>query len=247
MNRPHRLSRFALLALIALGISTAWSCMRPVDPQTAQLEIAPAEIRDAAVGEAGILLVWLTAASMAVDPNRSYPVIVACDGAQPRMVPATLTLGEVAEIHLVPDSSSAGDTIDVTIASHASISPVVAQLHVTEPIALREELVRDASHVRDRFIPWIEEDHPELGISDTTVWTAVPVRTHRLVVMHCLFLSENWEMAVWWHVTTPPHDWARMYLRRRFHEPSPSWAAEIHSLLEDAAPAALHFTPELIR
>ena len=37
-------------------------------------------------------------------------------------------------------------------------------------------------------------------------------------------------MGLTWHVMIPPDDWARIYLRRRFHEIRPSHAFEIASL-----------------
>jgi hypothetical protein len=51
-----------------------------------------------------------------------------------------------------------------------------------------------------------------------------------------MFVSEEWELVVWWHVMIPPYDWTRMYLRHRFTEAVPSFAAEISSRAGGDAP-----------
>lgn len=55
------------------------------------------------------------------------------------------------------------------------------------------------------------------------------VRPVWLVVTHYLFLSDEWEMGVSWHIMIPPSDWTRIYLRHRFDEMTPSLAFEISS------------------
>ena len=60
--------------------------------------------------------------------------------------------------------------------------------------------------MHDMFIPWIEQIHPELGISNETVWTGTIVTPRRLVVSHYLSFSEEWEMHVAWHNTILPHN-----------------------------------------
>ena len=93
-----------------------------------------------------------------------------------------------------------------------------------------------AAEIRDRFIPWLAANHPELGITDETDWTGTIVRPNFMVVMFYLFFSEEWEMGVSWHVMMPPHDWARVYLRHRFAEARPSYAFEISSLSGSGEP-----------
>jgi hypothetical protein len=91
--------------------------------------------------------------------------------------------------------------------------------------------------MRDKFIPWLAAEHPELGITDETEWTPTVVRPHIMVVMYYLFFSEEWEMGVSWHVTIPPHDWSRIYLRHRYTETTPSHGFELSSVSsEDEEP-----------
>jgi hypothetical protein len=107
---------------------------------------------------------------------------------------------------------------------------------VTEPIEQPDDRLITGTLMRDRFIPWLASEHPELGIDEDTVWTPRPVRPHILVVSFTMFLCEEWELVVWWHVMIPPYDWARMYLRHRSTETESSFWAEIGSVSSGALP-----------
>ncbi|MBN2309102.1 MAG: hypothetical protein JXR94_09035 [Candidatus Hydrogenedentes bacterium] len=121
---------------------------------------------------------------------------------------------------------------EVTATCGAYVKQVTLPVHVT---AEEEDLVAStAADVRDLFIPWLEANRPELGITSGTAWAGTIVTPHILVVTHYLFFSEEWEMHVCWHVMIAPHDWARIDLRRRFQETAPSVAFEIPS--RSAAP-----------
>lgn len=96
-----------------------------------------------------------------------------------------------------------------------------------------------AAEIRDRFVAWLAANHPEFGITNETEWTGTIVRPHVMVVMFYLYFSEEWEMGVSWHVMIPPHDWPRIYLRRRSTEAQPSYAFEISSLEAEEEPKSI--------
>lgn len=98
-----------------------------------------------------------------------------------------------------------------------------------------DTLLEAAAPLRDRFVAWLATEHPELGLTPDTAWTPTIVQPHILVVSHYLFLSEEWEMGVMWHIMIPPHDWARIYLRPR-GELAPTMAFEISSVSDPASP-----------
>jgi hypothetical protein len=87
-----------------------------------------------------------------------------------------------------------------------------------------------AAEMRDKFVPWLASNHPELGITSETEWIGTIVNPGILVVMHYMFYSEDWEMYVTWHVTIPPYDWTKIYLRPRFTETQSTMAFEISSV-----------------
>jgi hypothetical protein len=66
-----------------------------------------------------------------------------------------------------------------------------------------------------------------------------------LVVSHYLFFSDEWEMHIEWHIMIAPDDWARIDLRRRFEEVSPSKAFEITSREADDVPISI-MVPETV-
>jgi hypothetical protein len=101
------------------------------------------------------------------------------------------------------------------------------------------DLLPTAEGMRDRFIPWLAANHPELGITEETEWIDTVVRPHFFVVMYYLFFSEEWEMGVRWHVMIPPYDWAEIYLRHRTTETVPSYAFKIASLYAGDAPQSV--------
>jgi len=84
--------------------------------------------------------------------------------------------------------------------------------------------------VRDRFVSYLAECRPELGISAQTEWTGTVVKPYWWVVTPYLFFSDEWEMGLEWHNMIPRYDWSRMYLRPRHTHMSPLYAFEIHSM-----------------
>jgi hypothetical protein len=142
---------------------------------------------------------------------------------QVTVFPQTITSGEVAEVTVVPIEADVGKNVSVTIQGE-------------------RDGAKQTKTVTFEVIP--EEDReetlgPELDITNETTWTGTLVNPRVLVVMHYMFLSEDWEMYVTWHVMIPPYDWARIYLRERYNQTAPTYAFEISSIQEQAQPQAI--------
>jgi len=101
-----------------------------------------------------------------------------------------------------------------------------------------------ASTYRDRFIPWLAENYPELGITEETEWVGTIVRPNIVVVMYYLFFSEEWEMGLRWHVMIPPYDFAEIYLRKRDTNLSSTHAFKIFSLDAQDEPQVVDLAQE---
>ncbi|MEA1872370.1 MAG: hypothetical protein U9M91_03150, partial [Chloroflexota bacterium] len=146
--------------------------------------------------------------------------------------------GQVAEVVIIPEQASINKTIEVIITGNRSsrTDEKVVSFDVVEGEAVIQEY---AVEVLDRFVPWLATNHPELGITDDTAWNGTIVSPKWDVVSHYLFFSEEWEVHISWHVTIPPHDWAKIDLRHRFDELEPSYAFEISSLNATSEPVPI--------
>ena len=152
------------------------------------------------------------------------------DGATATVLEPTLAENDdVAEVVVVPDGSSVGGTVDVTITGTRGDVTEKAEVSFDVVEGVDDRFER-AEELRDMFIPWLAANHPELGITADTEWQGTMVSPQWLVVSHYLFFSDEWEMHVEWHIMIAPDDWARIDLRRRFVEVAPSEAFEISSV-----------------
>jgi len=152
-----------------------------------------------------------------------------------QVIPQQIHVGQVAEVIVVPKPESVGANLTIVIKGERS-GLVQKETVFVQVIDWKNLIGPAAAEIRDKFIPWINVNYPKLGISNVTEWEGTIVNPRILVVMHYIFLSEEWEMYVTWHVMTPPNDWARIYLRHRFNETRPSYAFEISSVEEGTEP-----------
>ncbi len=152
--------------------------------------------------------------------------------------------GEVAEVVVIPTPASVGQIIEVTITgTRVNVTDEkVSSFEVAEGEDDRQEY---AEMLLDRFVSWLAENQPELGITEDTAWNGTVVSPVWLVVSHYLFFSEEWELHLEWHVMIPPYDWAKIDLRHRFDELAPSYAFEISSLDAGSEPIAIE-VPETV-
>ncbi len=154
------------------------------------------------------------------------------------IIPQSITAGQVAELVVLPTQANLDKNVTVTLQGERQ------ERTQTETVTLQiidweDSLGPEAANIRERFIPWLSTFHPELGITNATAWTGTIVNPRILVVMHYLFLSENWEMYVTWHVMIAPDDWARIYLRPRYNQTMPTYAFEISSVQGQVQPVAI--------
>jgi hypothetical protein len=160
---------------------------------------------------------------------------------QVTVFPQTITSDEVAEVTVVPAEADVGKNVTVTIKGERGgvKQTETVTFEVIEEEGREETLGPEAVDIRNKFAQWLSTNHPELGITNETAWTGTVVNPRVLVVMHYMFLSEDWEMYVTWHVMIPPYDWARIYLRHRCNQTAPTYAFEISSIQEHAQPQAI--------
>lgn len=203
----------------------------PSDP--VEITVIPDELQGFAI--AGQRVVFL-ATDAGVGGPAPLLISAEADGAEVKVEGGELAEpGAVAEVSVVPDSTSVGREVKVTItgartdASHSE----ARSFEVIDGVDDREQ---SASLLRDRFVGWLAADRPDLGITADTQWHGTMVSPQWLVVSHYLYFSAEWEMHVSWHIMIAPEDWARVDLRPRFRSVSPTLAYEIPSVSEGDLP-----------
>jgi len=145
------------------------------------------------------------------------------------LYPNSISTGQIAEILFFPSKEGVNETLIVTISGRRRglIQKISVSISVVDG---KDEIVDYAVEMRNMFISWLADNHPELNITVETEWTGIIVNPKILVVMHYIFLSEDWELYLTWHVMIPPFDWTKIYLRRRYIEKTPSRAFEVSSV-----------------
>jgi hypothetical protein len=145
-------------------------------------------------------------------------------------VGSPFTPGKLAEVEVTPNTD---DTIDIIVTIKGKRDGHTDEVTATIKILIwTDDIQQTAIEMRELFIPYLEQNYPQLGITSSTTWEGTIVAPRTLVVMHYLFFNDEWEMGVMWHVTIYPDNWATIYLRKRTVEWSPSLALKIPSWSE---------------
>ena len=233
--------RGALSACVLVTCAVLLSGCWPWGPAvTFEVRVVPATIDDLAQDASCLFLV--TVEDVVSDPS-ALPVTLAAtvSAGAVTIEPSSLAADGVAELLVNSEGVDVGSTVTVSVRAQRGTESRTAGATavVTQPIEQPDDRLTTGTDMRDGFIPWLAAEHPELGIDAATVWTPIPLRPHILEVSFYMFLSEEWELVVWWHVMIPPYDWARLYLRHRDTEIAPSFGAEISSVSLGSEPQTM--------
>jgi len=130
--------------------------------------------------------------------SKSVTISATAPDCQVSVYPQTITSSKVAEVTVVPTEAIVGENVSVTIqGEREGVKQRKTVTFEVIPEEYREEtLGPEATCIRNNFTQWLASCHPELGITNETVWTGTVVNPRVLVVMHYMFLSEDWEMYV---------------------------------------------------
>ena len=137
--------------------------------------------------------------------EKSVSLSVKSSDCEVAVFPQTITSGQIAELTITPTEANIGNNVTVTLEGERNGLKRTKTITI-EVIEGEDTLEPEATHMREMFIPWLSTNHLELSITSETAWTGTIVNPRILVVMHYVFLSEEWEMYVTWHVMIPPYD-----------------------------------------
>ena len=216
------------------------------------LEIQPSIVQDLIPGQSCVLLVQIVDETSGTGQGEAVALTATVTGASVSVEPSSLTPGEVAEVTVIPEEASVGQDLTVTVTGQRSGVQATATKTLTVAEGDIEEyetsLGPTAEEMRDLFIPWLEANHSDFGITSQTEWTGMVVTPIWLVVSHYLFFSDEWELHVYWHVMIPPDDWVKIDLRRRSTEANYSYSFQISSRSdEEAEPEAIELPDQVWR
>jgi len=232
----------AIIAIVALaGLQLA--CGEGAQNTAFHINVVPEQLNgDSIAGQHCVFLVTIT--DEADESELPVTISATAPGASVVIYHEDIFTGEVAEVVVIPAQASVGKTVTVTISGKrgSSTDQQVVDFAVAEGEDDRQEY---AGELLDKFVPWLAENHPELGIMVDTAWNGTMVSPIWLIVSHYLFFSDEWEAHIYWHVMIPPYDWAKIDLRHRFDELAPSYAFEISSLNATSEPVATE-VPETV-
>jgi hypothetical protein len=203
------------------------------------IDVIPAIMGDTIARQSCVFLVTVSDESPANGESKPVYISATATGATVTVGPRAIAQGYVAEVVVVPEEASIGDTLTVTVEGERDglKETETVTLVVQEAPPAMEELALNAIELRDRFIPWLAENYPDLNITNETEWAGTVVYPNtQNIIRYYLFFSEDWEMGIRWHVTTEADDWTRIYIRLRTAELAPSKGFEISSVTADEEP-----------
>lgn len=195
---------------------------------TFDLQVFPESMR-AIAGQRCVFLVTVEEVETGIETGHDVKITATIDGADVIVEPALLKPGKVCEVTVIPRAGEAGNTITLTVTGQREHHEDSLRTTI-EVIPGDDQLRPTAETIQARFIPWLAENHPELGITTQTIWVPSLVTPEILIVANYLFFSEEWEMGLTYHVMIAPDDWARIYLRKRYEKDTPTYGFEISSL-----------------
>lgn len=230
-------------ALLVLSLVLVVGCAEKGTDAAFTLQVVPQELKGFAIAGQRIHYLVTLAEDTSAGPVQ---VGASSSGVEMEVVQGTITAEQVAEVIIIPNPESVGKSISVEI--QGTRGSVTEKKTLTfEVIEGEDDRKAHAEELLKMFLPYLAEKHPELKITEDTVWTGTLVSPQWLVVSHYLFFSEEWELHLEWHVMIAPDDWARIDLRHRFDQAVPSKAFEISSVSQGKEPVPMAVPEEVWR
>jgi hypothetical protein len=222
------------VAFVSILVCLMAGCGGVGEPAPFSIEVIPDEITPAVPGQRCIFLVVATDEGEGSSKGQPVNLSATVSEATVMIEPQAASPGLVAEVTVIPDEGTLDKTLSVTIrAERGGLQQIEAATIVMWdgplPEGILEGALTGAAKKRDLFIPWLETNYPELGITVETDWVGTYAKVLMPVANYYLFFSEEWEMGLVFHVMIPPDDWILIYLRHRFTEISSSYAFAISS------------------
>ena len=212
-----------IIFIIILGGFGAYFSIVPFS-----LKVVPTKMSDVAIGQMCVFLASVENGVSNVHLSSTITPAPRFLNGTPVVEPSEVAPGQVVEITVYPFVFG-NVTLTVRGERFGFTQTETISFTVMEMVVSDVDLGDISEEIQKKFIPWLTKNRSEFGITEETEWIGTVVKPRILVVMHYLFFSDEWEMGLIWHITIEPHNWARIYLRRRYIETAPSYAFELSS------------------
>lgn len=218
-------SRLLGVAVVILAVTVLASCGNGAAASEAfTLRLSPEFVQGVIPAATSGVLVTIT---NDVDSDGPVVVTASADGARVTVEPGEIRQGEVAEVSVVADQAATERPLEISVTGRRGEFEQTVTRSTT--LYLWEDDRRAyAGELLGVFTGWLADNQPDLGIDPDTQFGGSFVAPGLLVVSHYLYVSDDWELGLSWHVMVPPDDWAEIYLRPRT-EPAPTLAFRLAS------------------
>lgn len=199
--------RLAVVGVLGLGGAACGSN----EPEPFTMTVSPEFVQGAIPGASTGVLV-----TIADEQPTDMPVeiSVTATGAIVTVEPSRIVAGQVAEVTIVADAATAERPLDIVVTgTRGDLTSSVTRS--TTVLPWEDDRAPYAGQLLDLFTAWLAENEPDLGITPSTAFTGTFVAPSLLVVSHYLYVSDEWELGVAWHIMVAPDDWAEIYVRPR--------------------------------
>ena len=135
------------------------------------LQVIPQQMSPTVPGQRCVLLV--TVAEEGSIPGEKVTVSVSAPGAVATVEPLEVGSDEVAEVTLIPDEASVDHTLTVIVEGERRGFTDTEEMTIEVTDAgigggTGDDLAVPAAEFRDRFVTWLAENQPDLGITPET-------------------------------------------------------------------------------
>lgn len=208
---PARLRALGLLAVVAASIAACGGDDGDED-SAFSLVLSPEFVQGAFPGVPVTLLVAIDDPAGSDEPVELEAAL--SGGGSASLGGDQLRPGEVGEVTVTfaEVTQDTDQTLTVTGRRGDQSETVSRVITVMPGIDDREEVARQ---VLEQFARWLAVEQPELGLDpgmSASLYGSL-VAPRLLVVSHYLFVSEEYEFGLSWHIMVPPDDWAELYVR----------------------------------
>jgi len=199
------------IVLATIVLSTALTACAGDEAVPFSIVLSPEFVQGAVPGSPTGVLVTVENESSTDTP---VTLAVSANGGEATVEPGTISEGEVAEVWITPDATATEREMEIVVTGTRG-GLEATQTKTFTVLVWEDDRGEYARTLLDLFTIWLAENRPDLGVSPDTVFTGSLSAPGLLVVSHYLFLSDDWEVGLSWHVMIPPDDWSEIYLRPR--------------------------------